>query len=141
MCQTLGYNRLSFVSPNTDPFLDRKIMVFWSTYIIDRAASLRLGRAPAIKDADIDTPMLISNDKTPGLASLLRFWVECARVQGKVSSQLYGPGARTLPLNERARLAEAFAAELDDVHERKKKVRGPGFFFFFGTELITSPGQ
>lgn len=124
ICQALGYNKLSFVNPGSDPLFDRKIMVFWSIYIMDRTTSLRLGRAPAINDDDIDTPVTPS-DKTPGLPALLRFWTECARVQGKVSSQLYGPRARTLHQNERARIAEALAAELDEIHERNAKVCSP----------------
>lgn len=130
MCQALGYNRLSNIDSHSDPLLNRKIMVFWSTYIIDRAASLRLGRAPAIHDDCVDTPMLTPSDETPGLHSLLRFWVDCARVQGKISYQLYGPRARTLPIEERARIAEAFAGELEDIHERKAKANHEMARFF-----------
>jgi len=91
---------------------------------MDRNNSLRLGHAPAIQDYDIDTPMLTaSDDYPPAVIELLRFWVDCGRVQGKIRTQLYGPAASSLTPEDRARIAEAFAEELEEIHRRKTKVQ------------------
>lgn len=91
---------------------------------MDRNNSLRLAHALAIQDYDIDTPMITTSDEyPPATIALMRFWVECGRVQGKICTQLYGPAASSLAPDERARIAEAFADELERIHQRKTKVR------------------
>lgn len=122
MCQALGYNRLSHIDPKADAMFERKVILFWSIYVMDRNTSLRLGRAPSIQDYDIDTPMLKSSSKNQATVALLNFWVECGRVQGKICTQLNGPAATSLTPDERARLAEGFADELEEIHQRKIKV-------------------
>jgi hypothetical protein len=101
-------------------------MLFWSIYTMDRNNSLCLGYAPAIQDYDIDTPMLTTSDEyPPAVIAMIRFWVECGRVQGKICTQLYGPAALSLTPDERARIAEGFVYEMEQVHQRKSKVRNP----------------
>lgn len=99
-------------------------MLFWGIYFMDRNNSIRLGHAPAIQDYDIDTPMITTSaEYSPAVVALMRFWVEYGRVQGKICTQLYGPTASPLAPEERARMAEAFADELEHIRQRKIKVR------------------
>lgn len=122
MCRALGFNRLLPNSARPDPLFSRKSMLFWSVYTLDRNTSLRLGRAPALQDYDISTPMLTPDDNAPpATVTMINFWVECGRVQGKISTQLYGPEASSLGAEERARLAESLADELEEIHQRKAK--------------------
>ena len=99
-------------------------MLFWGIYFMDRNNSIRLGHAPAIQDYDIDTPMITtSHEYSPAAVALMNTWVEYGRVQGKICTQLYGPAASPLAPEERARIAEAFADELEHIRQRKIKVR------------------
>ena len=98
-------------------------MLFWGIYFMDRNNSIRLGHAPAIQDYDIDTPMITTSDEySPAVVALMKFWVEYGRVQGKICTQLYGPAASPLAPEERACMAEAFADELEHIRQRKIKV-------------------
>lgn len=99
-------------------------MLFWGIYFMDRNNSIRLGHAPAIQDHDIDTPMITTSEEyPPAVVALMKFWVEYGRVQGKICTQLYGPAASSLAPEERARMAEAFADGLEQIRQRKIKVR------------------
>ena len=121
MCQFLGYHRLSRLKSESGPLLQRKIVLFWSTYVLDRSNALRLGRPPAIQDRDIDSPML-SDENPPALIELVKFCVDAGCVQGKICNTLYGPAAKSLSSEARAATAEAFANELDQIHQRRLKV-------------------
>lgn len=100
-----------------------QIMLFWAIYIMDRNISFRLGHAPAIQDYDIDTPMMIENGEcSSSIVELMTFWVDCGRVQGRICTQLYGPAASFLSPEERTRIAESLADELEWIHQRKSKV-------------------
>lgn len=91
---------------------------------MDRKNSLSLGHAPVLQDYDIDTPMMKTSDEYPSeIVALMRPWVECARIQGKIFSQLYAPAASSLAPEERARIAEGLADELERINERKLEVR------------------
>lgn len=92
---------------------------------MDRTTSLRLGRAPAITDDDIDNQLFTLCVNNTGLPPMLLFWIKCARVQGDVSSKLYGPRSQHLSPAERAQVAEGFALELEDVHAYKKVDTSP----------------
>lgn len=99
-----------------------QVVLFWNIYVMDRNNSFRLGHQPALQDCDISTPMMTSDEDYPAaFIPLMRFWVDCGRVQGKICTQLYGPAASALPADERAHIAEAFASELELIHERKTK--------------------
>ncbi|KAF4464017.1 fungal specific transcription factor domain [Fusarium albosuccineum] len=122
MCQVLGYNRLAHANAECDPLFTRKAILFWSIYTMDRNTSLRLGRGPALQDSDIDTPMPTPSDDFPAaMIDMVKFWVECGRVQGKISMQLYGPATSALAPGERAHIAEELADELEQIHGRKIK--------------------
>lgn len=98
-------------------------MLFWITYSLDRNIAFRLGHTPAIQDYDIDTPMVTVHPDLPaGVIDVFAFWVDCGRIQGKICTQLYGPGASSLTSEERIRIAESLAEEMEQTHERKNKV-------------------
>ncbi|XWX00394.1 hypothetical protein V2A60_008414 [Cordyceps javanica] len=100
------------------------VMLFWSIYTMDRGNALRLGYAPTIQDYDIDTPMPVVSEEYPSaIVTIKKYWVDCARVQGKICTRLYGPAASALPHAERAQLAEAFADELDQIYRRKVEAK------------------
>ncbi|EMC96618.1 hypothetical protein BAUCODRAFT_483952 [Baudoinia panamericana UAMH 10762] len=122
LCQKLCLNRLYRHDTRPDPDFNRKIMLFWSIYIMDRNIAFRLGHAPAIQDYDIDTPLLMENDACPlPVVELMIFWIDCARIQGKICTQLYGPAASDLAPEDRVRVALTLADELERIHQRKGK--------------------
>lgn len=123
MCQTLGYHRLSRSSPSSDHLFHRKVILFWSIYTMDRGNALRLGYAPAIQDYDIDTPRPVVSEQYPlAIVTMKKYWIDCAKVQGQICTRLYGPAASALLPDERARLAESLADELDQIYQQKIEV-------------------
>ena len=69
--------------------VEYKSFLFWSTYLIDKSLSLRLGRASNISDWDITVPRRLMRDakQEPVLAYFV-LWVEAARCQGNISEML-----------------------------------------------------
>ena len=69
--------------------VEYKSFLFWSTYLIDKSLSLRLGRASNISDWDITVPRRLMRDakQEPVLAYFV-LWVEPARCQGNISEML-----------------------------------------------------
>lgn len=124
LCDSYSESVLCFLT-----WLDRstdvlQVMLFWGAYVIDRNNSLRLGRAPAIQDYDIDTPMVERNSEYhPAIISLMRFWVQCGRAQGKICTALYGPAGDTLDPQDRVRTIDALAQDLEQAYSLKSKVR------------------
>jgi hypothetical protein len=55
LCQSLGYHRLSLDKNGDIKLYEKRAMLFWSVYFIDKSLSLRLGRASALQDFDIST--------------------------------------------------------------------------------------
>lgn len=85
--------------------------------------AFRLGRAPALDDRDIDTPMVtVSEVNTIMAVAMTKTWVECGRVQGTISTRLYGPQSATLSGEEKVHIAEDCATRLDKIFAEKAKV-------------------
>ncbi|KAJ9635110.1 hypothetical protein H2199_008596 [Coniosporium tulheliwenetii] len=84
------------------------------------------GATVPIQDRDIDSPML-SDENPPALVALVKFWVDTGCVQGKICNSLYGPAAKSLSSDARAATAEAFADELDQIHQRRLKTNAAMF--------------
>lgn len=75
-----------------------------------------------IQDYDIDVPRpqpFQSIDDS--LLHLLNFWIDVSRVQGKIC-WLYSPGALSQTLEERGRLVNELASELNRAFEIRLKV-------------------
>jgi hypothetical protein len=104
LCQTLGYHRIR--GPTSDS--EAKAILFWSCYLLDKALSLRSGRAPVIQDYDITVPMDLGAGIDLPDASwrvVLNQWISYAAFLGRAYEQLYSPAALARPQEQRAESA------------------------------------
>ncbi|KAK9425624.1 putative Fungal-specific transcription factor domain protein [Seiridium unicorne] len=94
MCRTLGLHQESSVRNDTAEMRASKALLFWSTYMLDKGLSLRLGRASILQDYDISLPSVLESSfgEQPSQA-ILSLWIKHAEVQGKIYQRLYSPGA------------------------------------------------
>lgn len=124
MVVALGYNRSSSVEFDSPHERDRKIFLFWMVYVFDSCFSVRLGRAPIIRDADITIPMITHVDtiSVSGIESFC-YWITIVRVQCQAVEQLYSPTALGQPLGERSSRAAKLAERLEEAWEARDKVR------------------
>ncbi|KAL4888603.1 fungal-specific transcription factor domain protein [Aspergillus ambiguus] len=113
LCQTLGYHRASSMENDSEDARQDKINLFWTVYCIDKALSLRLGRAATMQDYDISVPMTISvfGSQEPW-NTIYSLWIHFARMQGKVYETLYSPTALNKPEEQRDSQARKLASEL-----------------------------
>jgi hypothetical protein len=74
-------------------------VLFWSIYLLDKALSLRSGRAPVIQDYDITVPRNLGMGVVPDVSwrVLLNQWISYAEFLGKAYEQLYSPAALARP--------------------------------------------
>lgn len=82
---------------------------------MDRALSLRLGRAATIPDYDVDVPVSFENiNAAEPWKTAYVLWIELGTIQGLVYEKLYSPAA--LRQGEMSRVAEArtLAARMRD---------------------------
>lgn len=93
-------------SPTADS--EAKAILFWSAYLLDKALSIRSGRAPVTQDYDITLP----RDMGPGIdlpdsswRVLLNQWIGYADFLGRAYEQLYSPAALARPEEQRAESA------------------------------------
>ena len=116
LCQNLGYHRLRGpLTPETEP----KAILFWSAYLLDKALSLRSGRAPVIQDYDITVPRELSANPPGGVEvpdvswrRILDQWIGYADVLGRAYEQLYSPAALARPPEQRAECARQLVERL-----------------------------
>lgn len=95
---------------------DRKISLFWLTYLLDRGLSLRLGRAPAIQDHDITASKKLNKPgMPPGWQHLLEQWFRQSEIIGKAYQELYSPSALRISGWERGQRATNLVAQLKQV--------------------------
>ncbi len=93
-------------SPTADS--EAKAILFWSAYLLDKALSIRSGRAPVTQDYDITLPRHLG----PGIdlpdsswRVLLNQWIGYADFLGRAYEQLYSPAALARPQEQRAESA------------------------------------
>lgn len=78
-----------------------------------------------IQDYDIDVPRPQPFQSiNASLLHLLNFWIDVSRVQGKIC-WLYSPGALSQTLEDRGRLVNELATELNRAYEIRVKVSSP----------------
>ncbi|KAI5363000.1 hypothetical protein Slin14017_G066810 [Septoria linicola] len=122
MCQTLGYHRVAVANKWPQAERERNIFLFWNCYVMDRNLALRLGRAPSIPEYDITSPSP-REAKTLTISvtvvHLLEYWVQVARVQGKICERLYSPAALLQTEHERATIAVACRTELGEAYAQR----------------------
>lgn len=89
-----------------------KSLLFWCTYMLDKALSLRLGRASVLQDYDISLPHVTPDAKAayPG-KEVLTLWIQHARVLGRIYERLYSPGALRQPEGVRTEQVSLLATE------------------------------
>jgi hypothetical protein len=94
MCRTLGMHQESNVRNDPADVRAAKALLFWSTYMLDKGLSLRLGRASVLQDYDISIPNVleVTFGQQPSQA-ILSLWIKHAECQGKIYQRLYSPGA------------------------------------------------
>ncbi|EAQ90092.1 hypothetical protein CHGG_06711 [Chaetomium globosum CBS 148.51] len=133
LCQTLGYHRLHG-GLDTTP----RAVLFWSAYLLDKALSVRSGRAPTIQDYDITLPRSLEyGDDLPDAswAIVLTQWIAYADFLGRAYEQLYSPAALARPQERRAESARQLVRTMNKlakeqeplVQKTREKVRGIKF--------------
>ncbi|KAI0130377.1 fungal-specific transcription factor domain-containing protein [Xylariales sp. AK1849] len=94
MCRTLGMHQENSVRNDTAQVRADKALLFWSTYMLDKGLSLRLGRASVLQDYDISVNSVLETAYgAPQSQAVLSLWIKHAEVQGKIYQRLYSPGA------------------------------------------------
>ncbi|KAF7163269.1 hypothetical protein CNMCM5623_008290 [Aspergillus felis] len=116
LCQNLGYHRSSSMSQYSDKEKAKAVSLFLCVYCLDKALSLRLGRASSIQDYDITIPEdLGAHNVDEPWRTVYHLWVKTAEIQGKVYEQLYSPAALSGPERERVLCARQLASEMEVV--------------------------
>ncbi|KAI1111624.1 hypothetical protein F5Y14DRAFT_305225 [Nemania sp. NC0429] len=112
MCRTLGYHQIHTMKDDTPQMKADKSLLFWCTYMLDKALSLRLGRASVLQDYDISLPHVTPDAKAayPG-KEVITLWIQHARVLGRIYERLYSPGALRQSESVRAEHVSILAAE------------------------------
>ncbi|KAF5574542.1 hypothetical protein FPCIR_13554 [Fusarium pseudocircinatum] len=110
ICQTLGWHQLV---PNSDSTTDRKISLFWLTYLLDKGLSLRLGRPAVIHDDEITLPERFDKADVPGgWKDLFTQRIRHSRLVGRAYQDLYSPSALRKSPQERGERARTLMAAL-----------------------------
>ncbi|KAJ4298382.1 hypothetical protein N0V88_003412 [Collariella sp. IMI 366227] len=134
ICQTLGYHRIRSPTPESEP----KAVLFWSSYLLDKALSIRSGRAPVIQDYDITVPRRLGDETDVSDTSwrvILNQWVSYADFLGRAYEQLYSPAALARPQEQRAESARQLVQTMLNlakeqeplIQHTREKVRGTKF--------------
>ncbi|KAI1345603.1 fungal-specific transcription factor domain protein [Xylaria sp. FL0043] len=112
MCRTLGYHQIHTMKDDMPQTKADKSLLFWCTYMLDKALSLRLGRASVLQDYDISLPHVTPDAKAayPG-KEVMTLWIQHARVLGRIYERLYSPGALRQPDTVRIEQVSVLAAE------------------------------
>ncbi|KAI0425051.1 fungal-specific transcription factor domain protein [Xylaria sp. FL1042] len=112
MCRTLGYHQIHTMKDDMPQTKADKSLLFWCTYMLDKALSLRLGRASVLQDYDISLPHVTPDAKAayPG-KEVMTLWIQHARVLGRIYERLYSPGALRQPDTLRIEQVSVLAAE------------------------------
>lgn len=112
MCRTLGYHQIHTMKDDKPQMKADKSLLFWCTYMLDKALSLRLGRASVLQDYDISLPHVTPDAKAayPG-KEVMTLWIQHARVLGRIYERLYSPGALRQPESVRTEQVSLLAAD------------------------------
>lgn len=142
LCQDLGYHRVTggtveVSSPsggggatghdnnsNSSVLSDKKAILFWFSYMLDRGLALRLGRAPTIQDFDVTLPRVIGQVNAPDMwKEVLRLWIAHADIQGQIYERLYSPSSLGHPVGQRVETARRLAGRLKVIAEQALVIR------------------
>ncbi|KAL2150119.1 hypothetical protein VTH82DRAFT_7795 [Thermothelomyces myriococcoides] len=134
LCQTLGYHRMQ----GNDADTAAKAVLFWSVYLLDKALSIRSGRAPVIQDYDITVRRGLGdgiNLPDTSWRVVLNQWISYASFLGQAYEQLYSPAALARPQESRAESARQLVQTMLDLAKEqeplmkhtREKMRGVRF--------------
>lgn len=131
LCQDLGYHRVTggTVAQGADgdasALNDKKAILFWFSYMLDRGLALRLGRAPIIQDFDVTLPRVIGRqvNATDMWKEVLRLWIAHSDIQGQIYEKLYSPTSLAHPAGRRIEAAQGLAARLKRIAEQAGMLR------------------
>ena len=121
MCRSLGYHRI----PRSHLDASRERRAFWTTYILDKAVSLRIGRTSILQDCDISTelpPLPPEEDQRPWHSMYLS-WISLAKLQGRIYQDLFTVQALADAPEARTERAQKLVAALRLWYEDCYKVR------------------
>lgn len=123
MCQDLGYHRLPAAEVETQQLRNKKTL-FWGVHALDKALSTRIGRTSIIQDCDISTalPACPTNPAFNSWHEISLTWIQFAKFQGRVFSELYTVSAISLPPAIRESYAHKLAAELHEWQKSNSQV-------------------
>ncbi|KAI3400730.1 hypothetical protein diail_1939 [Diaporthe ilicicola] len=103
---------------------DKKAILFWFSYMLDRGLALRLGRAPTIQDFDVTLPRVIGRVNAPDMwKEVLRLWIAHADIQGQIYERLYSPSSLGHPVGQRVETARRLAGRLKVIAEQALLLR------------------
>lgn len=123
LCQTMGWQDDAILSEGDEGMKNTKFLLFWHTYIIERALSFRLGRASVIHDCDITISSRLSGTAFPEpWPSLFSFWIEHANIQGKTYELLYSKAALSWPETSLLAHTEELLAKLQSLGLQNKDI-------------------
>ncbi|KAL3420027.1 fungal specific transcription factor domain-containing protein [Phlyctema vagabunda] len=113
MCLALGLHRLPVMKVDTKESRIKKNL-FWGVYCMDKALSLRLGCTAILHDDDISTtrPTQPYDLNIKHWHSLYIYWIDFAKFQGQVYSELYTVKALEASPAHRADSVRNLAADL-----------------------------
>lgn len=117
MVISLGYHRHATILADDKVERETKIFLFWMVYVFDTSFSVRLGRAPVIRDSDITVPLVLHGAVPKEFESVFRYWIELGRVQCEAVERLYSPAALQQPFAKRAKRAARLEARLQEAWE------------------------
>lgn len=130
LCQDLGYHRVTggTVSSGDEKsgtvLNDKKAILFWFSYMLDRGLALRLGRAPIIQDFDVTLPRVIGQvNATDMWKEVLRLWIAHSDIQGQIYEKLYSPTSLAHPVTQRIEAAQTLAGKLKMIAEQASLLR------------------
>lgn len=103
---------------------DKKAILFWFSYMLDRGLALRLGRAPTIQDFDVTLPRVIGRVNAPDMwKEVLRLWIAHADIQGQIYERLYSPSSLGHPVGQRVDTARRLAGRLKVIADQALLIR------------------
>ncbi|KAL0937838.1 fungal specific transcription factor domain protein [Colletotrichum truncatum] len=129
LCQTLGYHRVSRARSESAGPRDIKTLLFWHAYMLDKALSLRTGRASVIQDWDITLPRRVDNTMVADpWGIVITAWIQQAEIQHRVYEQLYSPVALAQSEEERIETVRRLEAEQKAIMAAASNVREQALF-------------
>lgn len=118
---SLGYHRRSTLRSCSPEERDDKSLLFWMVFIYDTNFSVRLGRAPVIKEPSITVPRLSYDASPENLSGVFHYWAEIGGLQCEAVEQLFSPAALQKSLGERIQKATALSTRLQEVWRARSK--------------------